>query len=159
MKRRRVLATTGIALSAPLVGCLNTATGVEENNTRSQSPTDDKSDFQIRFAEQEGDTAESVRERVLIKNSSEESQYISGYTLTYSSGYEYTFSGGLTLEPRSTVAVVSQGAGDSVAESDPPTYYRNADLPELVLEDGEETIRLLNQEDELVVEETFNAQD
>lgn len=82
---------------------------------------------------------------------------LSGYALRYSSGYEYRFSG-LTLEPGSRVAVVSQGTGgDSVAESDPPVYYRDADLPELVLEDGEETVKLLDREREVVSEASYES--
>lgn len=155
MGRRTFLTTAGIALTTPLLGCLSTATDDDDDTTRSKTPTGEESAFEIGFAEQEGDTSESARERILITNVSGESQYISGYTLTYSSGYEYTLIGGLSLEAQSTVAIVTQGAGDSVAESDPPTYYRNADLPELVLEDGEETVRLLNGEDEVIVEATY----
>ena len=76
----------------------------------------------------------------------------------YSSGYECTLSGGLSLEPQSTVAIVSQGAGDSVAEADPPTYYRNAALPELVLDDGEETVHLLNGDDDVVIEASYTPE-
>lgn len=158
MERRTVLATAGIALSTPLIGCVSIATDDEDDRTESKTTTGDESIFKAGFAEQEGDTAESERERVLITNVSDESQYVSGYTLTYSSGYEYTLSGGLSLEPQSTVAIVSQGAGDSVAESDPPTYYRNAALPELVLEDGTETVRLLNGEDEVVIEASYTPE-
>ena len=80
----------------------------------------------------------------------------SGYTLSYSSGYEYTFTGGLTVEHGAKVAVVSQGVGDSVAESDPPVYYRDGDLPELVLEDGNETIRLLDRDGDTIIEATYD---
>ena len=155
MERRTVLTTAGIALSTSLIGCLNTASDDETDSTGSNTPTGDESAFRVGFAEQESDTAESARERILITNVSGESQSVSGYTLTYSSGYEYTLSGSLSLEPQSTLAIVSQGAGDSVAEADPPTYYRNAALPELVLEDGEETVRLLNGDDEVVTEATY----
>lgn len=106
--------------------------------------------FEIQFEPQTTDASASTRERVLVANVSEERQYVSGYTVSYSSGYEYAISGGLTLDPRATLAVVSHGEGDSVAETDPPTYYRNADLPELVLEDGEETVRLLDTDDDPV---------
>lgn len=155
MDRRTVLTTAGITLTTSLLGCLSSATD-EDDSTPSKTTTDE-SGFEIGFAGQAGDTSESARERILITNVSGESQYISGYTLTYSSGYEYTFTGGLSLEPRSTVAIVSQGAGGSVAEADPPTYYRDAALPELVLEDGEETVRLLDRENEPVAQATFDA--
>ncbi|WP_224338178.1 lamin tail domain-containing protein [Haloprofundus halobius] len=158
MERRTVLATVGVAFSNLLLGCLSTATDDEDDRTRSKTPTGNESDFEVGFAEQEGDTADSVRERIQITNISGESQYVSGYTLTYSSGYEYTLTGGLSLEAQSTVAIVSQGAGDSVALTDPPTYYRDAALPELVLEDGEETVRLLNHEDEVVIEATYTSE-
>lgn len=68
------------------------------------------------------------------------------YTVAYSSSSEYTISGGLSLDP-ATLAGVSQDEGDSVADFDPHTYYRTAELPELVLEDGEETVRLLDTDD------------
>jgi hypothetical protein len=153
MERRTFLVAAVVFPSTAIPGCLNSAT----DSMEPQTSTEDESAFEFEFEEQEGDTSESVRERVILENISGESQYISGYTLEYSSGFHYTFSGGLSLEHRSIVAVVSQGAGDSVAESDPPTYYRNADLPELVLEDGEETVGLLDRQGELVSEATHEA--
>lgn len=59
--------------------------------------------------------------------------------------------------PRShaTLAVVSQGEGDSVADSDPPTYYQTAELPELMLEEGEETVRLLDTDNTPVATGTY----
>ena len=155
MKRRFVLTTVGIALISPLSGCLSTGTDPDDDSARPETPTDEETAFEIGFAEQEGDTADTVRERILIRNVSEKNQYISGYTLMYSSGYEYTITAGLSLAPRSRVAIVTQGTGDSVAESDPPTYYRDANLPELVLEDGEESVRLLDEGDEVVQNATY----
>lgn len=148
MDRRTVLTASGVALVTPLSGCPSTGAG-----------DDDDADFEIGFAEQESDTSNATRERVLIRNVSGESRFVSGYSLSYSSGYEYTFSGGLTLEAGAKVAIVTQGVGDSVAESDPPTYYRDADLPELVLADGEETVRLLDADGEVVREATYTRGD
>lgn len=170
MERRLVLDSVVVALSTPFAACLGVGTSHDEEKMESETPpdskgdeagtetpTDGESDFEIRFEEQEGDTGNRMRERVVIKNISEQSQDIRGYSLSYSSGYEYTFSS-LPLEPRSKVAVVSQGTGDSVAESDPPTYYRDADLDELVLEDGAETVRLHDRDGERVVEATYEAE-
>lgn len=50
---------------------------------------------------------------------------------------------------------MTQGVGDSVSDTDPPTYYRDAALIELVLEDGEETVRLRDGAGEVVVEATY----
>lgn len=52
---------------------------------------------------------------------------------------------------------VREQGGDSVAESDPPVYYRDADLPELVLEDGEETVKLLDRERGVVSEASYDS--
>lgn len=145
MDRRALLAGAGLSFSTAVAGCLS-------------ADTNEESIFEIRFEEQEGDSAEVLRERVIVVNTSGEDRNISGYTLSYSSGYEYTFSGVLTVEAGAKVAVVSQGAGDSVAEADPPTYYRDADFPTLVLENGEETVLLFDREDELIVEATYRTE-
>lgn len=156
MERRTIFKMVGIGLSTPFAGCLSSAPTNNEEHTDESG--DDMAGVEIEFIEEKEDASDSKSEQVLLRNNSDENQRISGYTLTYSSGYEYTFSGGLSLEPGARVAVVSQGTGDHVAESDPPKYYRDADLPELVFEDGKETVRLLNQNDEVVVEASFNAQ-
>ena len=155
MNRRTVLTAAGIALVTPLSGCPSTGAGGDDDRTGAGTPIEEEAAYEIGFAEQEGNTSNAARERILITNVSGERRSVSGYTLTYSSGYEYTFTGGLTLESGGTVADVTQGAGDGVAESDPPTYYRDADLPELVLDDGEETVRLLDADDEVVREATY----
>lgn len=145
MHRRTLLVGAGFSLTAAVAGCLRTV-------------IIDESPFDLRFEEQTDDSADTVRERVIVDNISGEDQSISGYTLAYSSGYEYTFSGRLILEAGAKVAVISQGAGESVAESDLPTYYQDASLPELVLEDGNETVRLFDKEDNLLVEATYAAE-
>ena len=157
MERRRFLATTGVSFLIPFAGCSDATSDNNGDNMGSETPSNEKPNLEIRFKEQEGDTGNPVRERIIIRNKSDHSIGIGGYTLRYSSGYEYTFSGGFSLEPYSKVAVVSQGEGDGTAESDPPTYYRDADLPELILEDGEEAVRLLNREEGLIIKEVYNS--
>lgn len=157
MKRRTALTMTGLAFSTTFVGCLSVAPEDAEEQRQPETSIDTGLTVEIKFTEQDGETSGTKREQILIRNTSGEAQSLSGYTLTYSSGYEYTFSGGLSLEPQSSVAIVSRGTGDYVAESDPPKYYRDANLSEFVLEDGKETVRLLNQENEVVVEASYNA--
>ena len=155
MERRGFVATAGISFIIPFVGCSDATSDDDGDNMGSETPSNEKPNLEILFEEQEGDTGNLVRERIIIRNESDHNIGIGGYTLRYGSGYEYTFSEEFSLEPYSKVAVVSQGKGDSTAESDPPTYYRDADLPELVLEDGEETVRLLNREEELTIEAVY----
>lgn len=154
MHRRPLLAAAG-ALVAPLPGCLGTGIDRDDDGPRSGTPTDEGAAFEIGFAEQEGDSSNAGRERVLLTNVSDADRYLGGYTLTDSSGYEHSITGGLSLGPQARVAIVSQGVGDSVTDTDPPTYYRDAAHPELVLEDGEETVRLRDGADEVVVEATY----
>lgn len=144
MQRRTVLSMAGVAVVTSLVGCLSTANG------------EDEEEHKIRFEEQKSDSSNLGRERVVIMNTSETTKSLTAFTLDYSSGYEYTFEQ-LSLETSSSVAVVSQGEGNSVAEADPPTYYRDADLPELVLEDGKETVELHDRDNEVVVTATYEG--
>ena len=153
MNRRAALAAAGVALTTPLPGCLSLGSG--DDDGQSDTPAGGEATFDLEFAEREGDSSTHVRERIVVRNVSGERQNVRGYTLAYSSGYEYVFGGRLTLEPGSTVAVVTRGGRDGVADSDPPKYYRDADLPELVLADGAETVRLLDRDDEVVVEATY----
>lgn len=148
MSRRDVLTAIGTTFVVPFIGCLGTA-----NSARKDDP-----DFEIRFKEHQGETANAVRERIIVMNLSKTDQNLQGYTLEYSSGYEYKFTDGPTLEPRAKVAIVSRGATTSVAESDPPTYYRDADLPSLVLEDGEETVKLLDEAGIALVVATYRSE-
>jgi hypothetical protein len=117
---------------------------------------EDEEEYEIRFEEQKSDSSNLGRERVVIRNVSGTTNPLTAFTLEYSSGYQYTFEQ-LSLEDRSSVAVVSQGEGNSVTEADPPTYYRDADLPELVLDDGKETIELRDRDDEVVVTATYEG--
>jgi hypothetical protein len=163
-----VLVLTGGVLT-PVGGCLTMGDHDDRSNTESgssdspSSPTHTPSateaelTFEIQFEEGPADGPVVQREQVTVTNRSAEHQYVSGYTLAYSSGYEYAISGGVTLEPHATLAIVSQGEGASVAESEPPTYYQDAALPELVLTDGQETVRLLNYDDEPVVTATYDG--
>lgn len=160
MDRRRFVALSTLSLSS-VTGCLNSGGrgGTTPSPSETASPTETGEGQRasgIEFARQESGQSTMTRERIVITNRSSDSWNIGGYTLAYSSGHKYNFSD-LTLEPGADVAVVSRGVGDSVAESDPPTYYRNADLPELVLEDGSETMRLLDTDDEVVVEATYEG--
>lgn len=168
MNRRMALGLIGGVLT-PATGCLTTGSNNNRTSTESGTPDDPssptntpstpaaESTFKIQFKDGPADGPVVQRERVTVTNLSEERQYVSGYTVAYSSGYEYTISGGLTLEPHATLAIVSQGEGASVAESEPPTYYQDAALPELVLTDDEETVRLLNHDDEPVVTATYDG--
>jgi len=171
MNRRIVLVLTSGVLT-PAAGCLTRGSDDDQSSTESRTPDDSsvttntlsttgaESTFEIKFEEGPADGPVVQRERVIVTNLSEDRQYVSGYTLAYSSGYEYTISGGLTLEPHATLAIVSQGEEhSSVVESDPPTYYQTATLPELVLTDGEETVRLLNHDDEPLVTATYDGDD
>jgi hypothetical protein len=126
------------------VGCLSTANG------------EDEEEYEIRFEEQKSDSSNLGSERVVIRNVSGTTKSLTAFTLDYSSGYKYTFEQ-LSLETSSSVAIVSQGKGNSVVEADPPTYYRDADLPELVLEDGKETVELRDRDDEVVVTATYEG--
>ena len=134
---------SGAAIVTSLVGCLSRA-----------NDEDEEEEFKIRFEEQESESSNVGRERVVIENVSGTTKSLTAFTLDYSSGYEHTFEQ-LSLETRSEVAVVSQGEGNSVAEADPPTYYRDADLPELVLEDGKETVELRDRDNEVLVTATY----
>lgn len=168
MNRRTVLVLTAGALT-PAGGCLTAGDRSDRSSPESVTPdhpssptqtlvtTEIESAFEIQFEEGPADGPVVQRERVTVTNLSEERRYVSGYTLAYSSGYEHAISGGLTLEPRATLAIVSRGEGASVAESEPPTYYRDAALPELVLTDGEETVRLMNHDDEPVMTATYDG--
>ena len=135
----------GVVIATSPVGCLSTADG------------EDEEEYEIRFEEQKSDSSNLGRERVVIKNVSGTTKSPTAFTLDYSSGYEYAFEQ-LSLENRSSVAVVSRGEGNSVAETDPPTYYRDADLPELVLDDGKETVELRDRDDEVVVTATYESE-
>lgn len=82
MERRLVLASVVVPLSTPFAACLGVGTSHDEEKMESETPpdskgdeagtetpTDGESDFEIRFEEQEGDTGNRMRERVVIKTS------------------------------------------------------------------------------------------
>ena len=157
MERRGFLATTGVGFLIPVAGCSGTVSdGSDDTESSPGAASDEKPNLGVRFEERGGDTGNLVRERILIRNESDQSIEFGGYTLRYSSGHEYVFSGGLSVEPYAEVAVLSRGEGDGIAESDPPTHYRDANLPEPVLRDGEETVRLLDRNGELLVEKLYS---
>lgn len=144
---RRAFVTAGLGLVGLVSsGCLGRTPG--------DSDAVAGDDIQVGFEPSTGGNSATSRERIVLENSSDSDLDLGGFVLQYESGDEYEFDG-LVLEPGAAVAVVSQGTGDAVAESDPPTYYRDAELDELVLEDGQETVELFDADGNLVLEATY----
>lgn len=131
------------------VGCLGTAREATEDDTEQM--------FEISFTSGTDEDVVVSSEHVAVRNVSNSDQQVTGYTLAYSSGHEYTVREGLLLEPGAKVAIVTQGRQNVVAESDPPTYYRGADLSGSVLADGSETVQWIDPDGNTVASATFDA--
>lgn len=136
-------------------GCL--AGGPDDDPDRDDSAQRvDSSQLDVQFEPDTGGGGVKSRERVILRNVSDEPVGLSGYRLVYESGREFVFSN-LTLEPGAEVAVVSRDSSDGVAESDPPTYYRGANFDSLVLADGTETVRLVSPDGTVVLEADYEG--
>lgn len=152
---RRTFGVLAGSATSLTTGCLTSNTGWQNRSeTDTQNTAIDASRIEVAFEPRTDGNSAKARERVILINASDDPIDLEGCRLVYQSGPEYEFSD-LVLEPRAKVAVVSRGVGDSTALSDPPTYYRDAELDSLVLEDGEERVTLLSPSGAVVLEATY----
>lgn len=154
--RRRVLAASSAAVTVALTGCLDARGSTATTTTTVSGVPPTSRRIEVRFHRASDEDALASRERVELRNGSEERVVLAGYTLRYSSGHRYEFEG-LALPPDAGVLVVSQGTGDGAMKTKPPTFVRDANLGTNVLADGRETVTLVSPDGEAVLDETYDG--
>lgn len=153
MRRRESV----LLLISLLTGCTGgqDAANTTTEQTSTPSPRDQLS-VSIHPGTDEDSTSHKKQERVVVTNESETDASIRRYYLEYSSGCQYSFDR-VSLAPAEKIVVVSQGSGDVTLDSKPPVHVRDANFPELVTADGQETVMLKNPDGETVVDGTYSG--
>ncbi|MFB6235952.1 MAG: lamin tail domain-containing protein [Halopenitus sp.] len=153
MKRRESV----LLLVSLLTGCAGRG---DTGNTATEQPSTpdpgDQLSVSIHPGTDEDSTSHEKQERVVVTNESETDATIRRYYLEYSSNHRYSFDR-VSLAPGEKIVVVSQGSGDATLESNPPVHVRDANFPELVTADGEETVMLKNPDGKTVVDATYSG--
>lgn len=153
MKRRESV----LLLMSFLTGCTGGQDAANTTTERTFTPASgERLSVTIHPGTDEDSTSHKEQERVVVTNESEVDTSIRRYYLEYSSGHRYSFDR-VSLAPAEKIVVVSQGSGDVTLESKPPVHVRDANLPELVTTDGEETVMLKAPDGKTVVDATYSG--